>query len=338
MLDQVLDLFGIKPEYDLNIMQERQTLAQVTSRALEGVEKVIAEARPAIVLVHGDTTTTMAASLAAFYEHCPVGHVEAGLRSGDKYFPFPEEINRKVTGAIADLHFSPTARARENLLREGVPAEKIFVTGNTVIDALATTVKYGYQFQSAEIQEEVDSGRKYIAVEVHRRENWGQPLDEVCQALRDIVREHQDVDVMFSVHRNPIVRESVSKYLTGEPRVHLFDPVNAGEWHNLMAASTLIVTDSGGLQEEAPALGKPVLVARDVTERPEAVEAGTVKLVGPHYDAIVRTAHELLTNPGAYAAMAGAKNPFGDGHASERIARALLYWAGQKLERPEDFA
>ncbi len=324
MLDQVLDHFGIQPDYDLNIMQAGQTLEGVTARALEGVVRVYDEARPDLVLVHGDTTTTFAAALGAFYRRVPVGHVEAGLRTRNKYSPFPEEINRHLTGVLADLHFAPTDVARENLLAEGVPAEAIHVTGNTAIDALLGTVRDDYRFTHPLLAAMDFNGRRVLAVEAHRRENWGRPMEDICLALRDVVRRHPDVDLIYSVHRNPQVAGVVERILCGEPRVHLLPPLSYPDWANLMARSYLIITDSGGLQEEAPSLGKPVVLLRDTTERPEALAAGTVLQAGTDRERIVHAVTTLLTDPAAYSRMARAVNPYGDGRAARRILRAIL--------------
>jgi len=336
MLDQVLRLFSITPRYDLNIMRERQTLPETFSRALLGLDGIFREDRPDMVLVHGDTLTTFAASLAAFYSQVPVGHVEAGLRTFDKYSPFPEELNRKLTGALADVHFAPTATSRDNLLREGVLPSCIYVTGNTVIDALATTVREPYAFHDPRLRQ-LSLGGRLLLVEVHRRENWGGPMQEMCSALLDLVAAFPDVEIVFPVHLNPVVREVVMPRLAHQERVHLLDPLDTDDFHNLMARSYLILTDSGGLQEEAPALGVPVLVMRNNTERPEAVEAGTVSVVGTTREGIVAQATRLLASEEAYLAMKRAVNPYGDGQASRRIAEALLHHFGVSSERPQEW-
>ncbi|CCC58015.1 MULTISPECIES: non-hydrolyzing UDP-N-acetylglucosamine 2-epimerase [Caloramator] len=337
MLDQVLDLFNINPHYDLNIMKERQSLTGITTRVLEGLENIFKEAQPDIVLVHGDTTTTFAGSLAAFYNQIKIGHVEAGLRSFNKYFPFPEEMNRKLTGALSDLHFAPTKTAKENLLREGVNEEFIFVTGNTVIDAMETTVERKYVFETEELNSIDFKNKKVIMVTAHRRENWGQPLENICEALKKIALEFKDVEIIYLVHLNPAVKEVAYRVLADVERVHLLPPLDTKETHNLMDRSYMVVTDSGGLQEEAPHLGKPVLVLRDVTERPEAVKAGTAKIVGTETDNVYENIKRLLIDKDEYKKMANAINPYGDGRASERIADAILYYFGIYKKRPEDY-
>ncbi|HOK42943.1 MAG TPA: UDP-N-acetylglucosamine 2-epimerase (non-hydrolyzing) [Thermoclostridium caenicola] len=337
MLDQVLDIFGIRPDYDLNIMQDRQTLADITTRALEGLYDVFGKAAPDIVLVHGDTTTTFAAALAAYYLKIRVGHVEAGLRTHDKYFPYPEEMNRRLTGAIADLHFAPTVSNRENLIREGISPEKIYVTGNTVIDALSTTVSDGFVFGDPFLKGFSFDNKRVIAMTAHRRENIGRPFEEIFAAVRKIADDFTDVHIIYPVHLNPLVGEPARRILGDHPRIHLIKPVNVQEMHNLMARSYLVLTDSGGLQEEAPALGKPVLVLRNETERPEAVAAGTVRLAGTGYESVYRSVRELLDREELYTKMARAVNPYGDGRASRRIVEALLHGFGITGERPADF-
>ncbi len=324
MLDQVLHLFGITPDYDLNIMSAGQTLYDVTEKALRGLQKVLEEAKPDLVLVHGDTTTTFAGALAAFYAQIPVGHVEAGLRTGNKYSPFPEEMNRKLTGALADYHFAPTATSKANLLRENVPEAQITVTGNTVIDALKTTVKPGYRFGDDALHEVLDSGKRLILMTTHRRENLGEPMRHVYKALCEVLRTHSDVEAIFPVHKNPKVRQIVNEELGHLPQVHLIEPLDYEPFANLMARVDIVLTDSGGIQEEAPALGKPVLVLRDTTERPEAVTAGTVKLIGTAYADVLRETNLLLDNPEHYRAMAEAVNPYGDGEACARIVGCIL--------------
>ncbi|TDA69751.1 MAG: UDP-N-acetylglucosamine 2-epimerase (non-hydrolyzing) [Clostridia bacterium] len=336
MLDQVLQLFQISPDYDLNIMQAEQDLAQVTVRALEGVSAVIREERPDMVLVHGDTTTTMAAALAAFYSRTPVAHVEAGLRTYCKYAPFPEEINRHLVGVLGDLHFCPTQRTRENLLAEGVPAERINVTGNTVIDALLSVVQPDYHFTEPEL-DGVNFSRRVILITAHRRENWGAPMEDIFTALREVVCRYPDVEIIFPVHKNPRLRQQVRAILHGVPRVHLIEPLEYAPFVNVMARCHLVLTDSGGLQEEAPALGKPVLVLREVTERPEAVAAGTVKLVGSRQENIVAGVSELLEDDNLYQQMARAVNPYGDGKAVSRICHALAYYWEFSPQPPEEF-
>lgn len=324
MLDQVLALFKIKPDYDLNIMTAGQTLYDVTTRALMGLKEVMEQAKPDIVLVHGDTTTTFAGALAAFYAQIPVGHVEAGLRTGDKYSPYPEEMNRKLTGSIADMHFAPTATSKKNLLKENVAAENIYVTGNTVIDALKVTVKDDYAFADEEFNNVFRSGHKLILMTTHRRENLGEPMRHVYKALKTVLETHPDAEAIFPVHKNPKVREIVQEELGGLKRVHLIEPMDYEPFANLMAKVDIVLTDSGGIQEEAPSLGKPVLVLRDTTERPEAVAAGTVKLVGTAYEDILHETNMLLDDEAYYRQMAEAANPYGDGKACERIIKVIL--------------
>lgn len=324
MLDQVLHIFDIQPDYDLNIMKDRQTLVEIVTRTLEGLDKVMKEAKPDLVLVHGDTSTTFVGSLAAFYNQIAVGHVEAGLRTFDKYSPFPEEINRRITGVIADMHFAPTERNQNNLLQENIDPKTIFVTGNTVIDALRSTVREDYVFQNEALSNMPWDAKKVIVMTAHRRENLGEPLRNICRAVRRIIEEFTDVEVVYPVHMNPAVRETVFEILGDLDRVKLIDPVNADELHNAINRSYLVLTDSGGLQEEAPSLGKPVLVLRNETERPEAVDAGTVKIAGVQEDVIVSMTRELLTDQSAYMTMAKAVNPYGDGFASQRIVEAIL--------------
>ena len=337
MLDQVLEIFKINPAFDLNIMQERQTLEQITTRSLEGLSGVFDNVQPDLVLVHGDTTTCFVAALAAFYRKIPVGHVEAGLRTYDKYSPFPEEMNRKLAGALSELHFAPTETNRLNLLREGVSQDKIYVTGNTVIDALKTTVTHNYIFQSPDLQKIEFAGMRTIAVTAHRRENLGEPLEQICLALNDIACGFEDINIVYAVHLNPAVRETVFRVLGSNPRIHLIDPPDVQDMHNLMARSYLVMTDSGGLQEEAPSLGKPVLVLRKETERPEAVTAGTVKLAGTNRETIRSMAFELIEDPEEYIKMSKAVNPYGDGLASERIVNAILYEFGRAQNKPSEF-
>ena len=337
MLDQVLQLFRIQPDYDLDIMSPSQTLFDITSRALTGLNQVLAQAKPDLVLVHGDTTTTFVGALASFYHQIPVGHVEAGLRTGDKYSPYPEEMNRKLAGVLTDLHFAPTATARQNLLQENVETGSVFVTGNTVIDALLATVKREFRFADELLTSLDFVGRRVILVTTHRRENLGEPMRHVYQALKRIVTEFSDVEVVFPVHRNPKVREVVESVLGHLPRVHLTDPLDYEPFVNLMARSTLILTDSGGIQEEAPSLGKPVLVLRDTTERPEAIEAGTVRLIGTAEETVYAETKALLSNPAQYRAMSEATNPYGDGKASRRIVQTILWRQGMNATPPEPF-
>ena len=336
MLDAVLDIFQLKPDYDLNIMEPRQTLSTITTKCLLGMEGVLQEARPDLVLVHGDTSTTFAGALAAFYQQIMVGHVEAGLRTGDKYSPFPEEMNRKLVGDIADLHFCPTPSNRENLAREGIDGG-VFITGNTVIDALKTTVVKDYHFANELLNGLDYTGKKIILVTCHRRENYGQPMANIMTALRRVAETFEDVELVYPVHLSPVVREAAAKYLSGHDRIHLIDPLDVEEMHNLMARSYLVMTDSGGLQEEAPALGRPVLVLRRETERPEAVTAGTVKIAGTEEETIFHLASQLLTDQEAYHAMAHAVNPYGDGFACRRITDAILWKFGLLDQPPAEF-
>ena len=336
MLDSVMEIFNLRGDFDLNIMEQRQTLSTITTKTLLGMEQVMEQCRPDMILVHGDTSTTFAGALAAFYHQVPVGHVEAGLRTYDKYSPFPEEMNRTLVGDIADLHFSPTKANAENLRREGIRGE-IFVTGDTAIDAMGYTVKEGRRFQTALLNDLDFEHHRIIAVTCHRRENYGRPMEEILSAIAEVVRTHEDVEVVYPVHLSPVVRECARRYLGGKDRIHLIDPVDVEEMHNLLARCYMVMTDSGGLQEEAPALGKPVLVMRRETERPEAIAAGTAKLAGVTYDGVLAEANRLLDDPAAYQAMAKAVNPYGDGHACERIAQAIRWHFGLTDQRPSDF-
>ena len=324
MLDQVLEIFDIKPDYDLNIMKERQTLIGITTRGLEGLDEIMKEAKPDIVLVHGDTSTTFVGSLAAFYNQIAVGHVEAGLRTYDKYSPYPEEVNRRLTGVIADMHFAPTERNKNNLLKENVSEDAIYITGNTVIDALKTTVCADYKFKDETLSQMDWDNKKVIVMTAHRRENLGEPLRNICRAVKRIVEEFKDVEVVYPVHLNPAVREVANEILGNIDRVKLIEPVNADELHNAISRGYMVMTDSGGLQEEAPSLGKPVLVMRNETERPEAVDAGTVKIAGVNEENIYNLAKELICNKEEYNKMAKAVNPYGDGLASGRIVKAII--------------
>lgn len=337
MLDQVLRLFAIRPDYDLDIMSQGQTLYDITSRALTGLRDVLAAERPDLVLVHGDTTTTFAGALASFYQQIPVGHVEAGLRTRQKYSPFPEEMNRKLTGSLADLHFAPTDTARQALLTESVNGADIHVTGNTVIDALLSTVNPAYEFSDNLLSRIAFQTSRVILVTTHRRENLGEPMRHVYQALRRIIELFGDVEIVFPVHKNPKVREVVTSVLGDAPRVHLIDPLDYQPFANLMARCCLVLTDSGGIQEEAPALGKPVLVLRDTTERPEAIAAGTVKLIGTEEETVYRETASLLQDAAAYRAMAEAVNPYGDGKASHRIVQTILWRHGLVSSQPQPF-
>lgn len=337
MLDQVLDLFQITPDYDLDIMSQGQTLYDITTKSLMGLKDVLAKEKPDLVLVHGDTTTTFAGALASYYQQVPVGHVEAGLRTGNIYSPFPEEMNRKLTGAIAAIHFAPTATAKANLLKENVNPSHIYVTGNTVIDALMTTVAGDYDF--GDDLKDVDfHNHRVILLTTHRRENLGEPMRHIYKALRRIIEEIPDTEIVFPVHRNPLVRKVVEEELAGVDRIHLIDPMEYEPFANLMSLSSLVLTDSGGIQEEAPSLGKPVLVLRNTTERPEAVEAGTVRLIGTDKDVVYAETKRLLTDQAAYDAMSNAVNPYGDGKASQRIVQAILHaFAGEEAV-PADFS
>lgn len=320
MLDQVLQIFKIKPDYDLNIMQKDQTLSSITSKVLLGMDKILQEDRPDLILVHGDTTTTFSAGLSAFYHQIPVGHVEAGLRTWNKYSPFPEELNRQMTDVLTDLYFAPTTTSRDNLLRENHPENQIFVTGNTAIDALKDTVSEDYH---NEILEEISEDHRIILVTMHRRENQGAPMKRVFKAIRQVVDETPDVEVIFPVHLNPKVQQMAEAELGNDARIKLVAPLDVLDFHNIAARSYLIMTDSGGVQEEAPSLGKPVLVLRDTTERPEGVAAGTLKLVGTDPQEVKKQMSDLLNDPAKYAEMAQAQNPYGDGHAATRILDAI---------------
>ncbi|ADL08777.1 non-hydrolyzing UDP-N-acetylglucosamine 2-epimerase [Thermosediminibacter oceani] len=337
MLDQVLSLFDVVPDYDLDIMEDRQTLFDITQRALIGLKEVLEKSKPDLVLVHGDTTTTFVGALASFYMHIKVGHVEAGLRTHNKWLPFPEEMNRKLTGALSDLHFAPTMTARENLIREGVDPKSIFVTGNTVIDALKTTVKKDYVFNEPVLNTLDFKKNRVILVTAHRRENLGQPLKDICCGLLDVVNRNPDVVLVYPVHLNPAVWDTAHEILGNHERIILLSPLDTDELHNLMARCYMVLTDSGGLQEEAPSLGKPVLVLRNETERPEAVKAGTVKVIGTARENVLREAEVLLSDEDEYARMANAVNPYGDGFASRRIVESILYYFGLSDKRPEEF-
>ena len=323
MLDQVLDLFELTPDYDINIMKPNQTLSMITRSILEGLEPILQKERPDMVLVHGDTSTTFVTALACFYQQIPVGHVEAGLRTYDKYSPFPEEMNRVLTGDIADLHFSPTQRNMDNLTREGIDPAKIVITGNTVTDALLTVAGKPYEFEDETLKTIDFEEKRVITVTCHRRENLGEFMANIFSALADIAREFDDVEIIYPVHMNPKVREEAAQYMGGIDNVHLIEPLTYQPFVNLMAKSFFILTDSGGMQEEAPTLGKPVLVVRRETERPEAIEAGTAKLAGVERETIYTMAKQLLTDKAEYDKMAHAVNPYGDGHACERIVAAL---------------
>jgi len=337
MLDQMLEAFDVHPQFDLDIMEKQQTLSTITSKAMIGLEQVLREVKPDIVLVHGDTTTTFAAALGAFYNHIPVGHVEAGLRSFDLQSPFPEEANRRLVGVMADVHFSPTVNNAENLRRENIQAP-IFVTGNTAIDALKLTVKDDYLFEEPALQALDFTARKVIAITAHRRENYGQPMENIMAAFARLAKDHPDVQLVYPVHLSPYVQEIAHRHLDGLENVLLVKPLGVTDMHNLLARAYMVMTDSGGLQEEAPALGKPVLVLRRETERPEAVEAGTVRVIGTELEVILAEAEELLTGGERYQSMAHAVNPYGDGFACRRIVDDLLYFLGERETPAEDFS
>lgn len=336
MLDQMLAAFDVHPDYDLDIMEKQQTLSTITAKAIGGLEGVLREAKPDIVLVHGDTTTTFASALAAFYNHVPIGHVEAGLRSFDLQSPYPEEANRRLVGVLADVHFSPTKNNAENLRRENVSAP-IFITGNTAIDALKLTVRPDYVFENAALRTLRFDRKKVIAITAHRRENYGAPMENIMAALGRIARAHPEAQLVYPVHLSPYVQETARRVLNGMQNVLLIDPLGVTDMHNLLARSFFVMTDSGGLQEEAPALGKPVLVLRRETERPEAVAAGTVRVIGTEEETIVSEAGILLSGGERYQQMAHAVNPYGDGFACRRIVDDLLYYLGERDAPAEDF-
>ena len=334
MLDQVLDIFHIKPDYDLNIMHARQTLTDITSNVLINLDKILKEAKPDIVLVHGDTTTTFAASVAAFYNQIPIGHVEAGLRTWEKYSPYPEEMNRQMTDAMTDLYFAPTTQSKANLLKENHKEDNIYITGNTAIDALKQTVDKGYHH---DILDKVSPDNKLILLTMHRRENQGGPMRRVFKVIREVVESREDVEVIYPVHLSPAVQEAAKEILGNTERIHLISQLDVVDFHNLAARSYFIMTDSGGVQEEAHSLGKQVLVLRDPTERPEGVEAGTLKLVGTESEKVKQEMEELLDNAAEYQRMSQAKNPYGDGKASERILDAIAYYFGVTDKKPIEF-
>jgi UDP-N-acetylglucosamine 2-epimerase (non-hydrolysing) len=337
MLDQVLEIFEFKPDMDLDIMKDRQTLTSITTRVLEGLEEVIKQIKPDIILVHGDTTTTFAGSLAAFYNGVKIGHVEAGLRTYNKQEPFPEEINRVLTDAMADIYFAPTQLSKSNLLKENISEKKIYITGNTAIDALATTIEQEYEFTVEELNRIDYKNKRVIAMTAHRRENLGEPLENICRAVLRLVQDNTDVEVVYAVHKNPAVREVAYAILSNNDRIHLVEPLDMKDMHNLMKRSYFVMTDSGGIQEEVPSMGKPVLVLRNVTERPEGIEAGTLKLAGIDEQQIYTMATQLLNDEVEYHKMANAVNPFGDGHASERIVDAIEYYFGLRTTPPKNF-
>ena len=337
MLDQALEVFKIKPDYDLDIMRSGQGLSDILSLAVKGLEEIMTAEHPDLVMVHGDTSTTFAGAIAAFYQRIKVGHVEAGLRTYNKYQPFPEEMNRQLTARIADLHFAPTALSRENLLKENIAADKIFITGNTAIDCLSVTISDDYIFRLPLLNKIDYINKRVIAMTAHRRENLGRPLESILRAVRDIIAENPDTELVYAVHLNPAVQEPARRILAGNERIHLIDPIDMDDMHNLMSRSYLILTDSGGIQEEAPSLNTPVIVLRNVTERPEGLAVGTLKLAGNEYDSVRRITSELLNDHDEYDRLANAANPFGDGKAAERIVKAILYSFGLIEERPDDF-
>ena len=337
MLDQVLDVFNIKPDYDLNVMRAKQSLAEITKNVIQALDDVLVKERPSMVLVQGDTTTTFVGSLAAFYRRIPVGHVEAGLRTNDRANPFPEEINRRLTSCMTDLHFAPTATSKKALVRENVNPKTIFVTGNTVIDALKIAVRKEYTFTVPELNHIVARRRRVVLITMHRRENWGEPMASAARALRRIAEAHPDLHLVFPVHLNPVVREVVFPILQSIPNISMIHPLDYLDFVNMIARSYLIITDSGGVQEEGPALAKPILVLREVTERPEAVKYGTVRLVGLDEERIFQTAERLLTDRRAYNAMATATNPYGDGHAGHRIVQIIKHYFGLTRTLPKEF-
>ncbi|WP_407894627.1 non-hydrolyzing UDP-N-acetylglucosamine 2-epimerase [Lacticaseibacillus sp. N501-2] len=334
MLDQVLNIFEIVPDYDLNIMKHRQSLDQITSNVILKLGQIIDDETPDIVLVHGDTTTTLAASIAAFYHKTRIGHVEAGLRTWNKYSPFPEEMNRQMTDVLADLYFAPTSQSKRNLLQESHKVSAVFVTGNTAIDALKQTVSENYHHA---VLDDVDSTKKMILVTMHRRENQGEPMARVFKVMREVVDSHDDVEIVYPVHLSPVVQSLAQRYLGNDSRIHLIEPLDVVDFHNLAARSYFIMTDSGGVQEEAPSMGKPVLVLRDTTERPEGVQAGTLKLVGTDPSEVKKAMVQLLEDRAEYQRMADAKNPYGDGHASYRILQALAFYFGTSVHEPDEF-
>ena len=337
MLDQMLEIFQIKSDYDLNIMEQGQSLSNITNNSLLGIEKILKKERPSMVLVQGDTTTTFTGALAAFYQKIKIGHIEAGLRTNNKYYPFPEEVNRHLTSVLTDLHFAPTKQSYENLLSEGVKREDIFISGNTVIDALFLMIKENYIFKEPLLKDKKLFEKKIILVTMHRRENWGEPLRATCRAINKIIDEHSDVSVIFPLHKNPEIRRNVKGILQNRKNILLLDTLDYDDMINLMSKSYIILTDSGGIQEEAPSLGKPVLVLRDETERPEAVEAGVVKLIGTNEERVYREVVTLLDSRDKYREMSKNINPYGDGKASERIVKKILYNFNLIDKDPEEF-
>lgn len=338
MLDQVMDLFKLEADYDLDIMQQRQTLSGLTARIITKLDNILKKEKPDLLLVHGDTTSTFVGALSSFYQQIKIAHVEAGLRTHNKYSPFPEEINRQLTGVLADLHFAPTKEAKKNLLMENISEEKIFITGNTVIDALLSVVDKNYSFENETLKNIDFDNKKVVLLTAHRRENLGEPMENIFRAVKDLTEEIKNLEVIFPVHLNPVIRELSKKMLSGTKGIHLIEPLDYLPFANLMAKSDLVLTDSGGIQEEAPSLAKPVLVLRDTTERPEAVEAGTVIKVGTDYKNIYQESLKLLTDEEEYLKRAAAVNPYGDGKAVKRIVSALNYFFGFQAVRPNNFS
>ena len=337
MLDQMLKIFQINPDYDLNIMEKGQSLSNITNNSLLGIEKILKKEKPSMVLVQGDTTTTFTGALAAFYQKIRIGHVEAGLRTNNKYYPFPEEVNRHLTSVLTDLHFTPTRKSCENLLSEGVKREDIFISGNTVIDSLLLMIKENHIFREPLLKDKKIFEKKIILVTMHRRENWGEPLKEVCQAINKIIDKHSNISVIFPLHKNPEIRKNVKEILENKKDILLLDALDYDDMVNLMSKSYIILTDSGGIQEESPSLGKPVLVLRDETERPEAVEAGVVKLVGTNKERVCNEVETLLNSRDKYMEMSKSINPYGDGKASERITKKILYYFNLIEKAPDEF-
>lgn len=337
MLDQMLEIFQIHPDYDLNIMKQSQSLSHITKNSLLGIEKILKKERPSMVLVQGDTTTTFVGALAAFYQKIKIGHIEAGLRTNNKYYPFPEEINRHLTSVLADLHFAPTENSCKNLLSEGIRRENVFVSGNTVIDSLFLMIKENYIFREPLLRDVKIFEKKIILVTMHRRENWGRPLRETCQALIKLIDDYSDLLIIFPIHRNPEIRKNVNEILKSRKEVLLLDTLDYKDMVNLMSKSYIILTDSGGIQEEAPSLGKPVLVLREETERPEAVEAGVVKLIGTNSKKIIKEVKKLLENEEKYLGMTRNINPYGDGKSAERIIKKILYNFNLIDQSPDEF-
>jgi len=337
MLDQMLNNFNIRADYDLNIMKKGQSLSQIFHRSLVGIEEIIAKDKPDMVLVQGDTTTTIAGAMAAFFQKISIGHIEAGLRTHDKYYPFPEEMNRNLTSVLADIHFAPTEKSRMNLLSESIHPEKIFISGNTVIDALFSVIDTNHAFSEPELIDDTIFDRKIVLVTMHRRENWGKPLEEICRALIRILEDNRDVYIVFPMHKNPGIREAVRKHLDDKKRILLLDTLDYVDMINLISKSFIVLTDSGGIQEEAPSLGKPILVLRNETERPEALAAGVVELVGTDCNRITQKVNELLKNKEKYSEMVKSVNPYGDGKAAERIIKKILYYFNKTDINPAEF-